>query len=220
MVETKRIKVMLVDDHAIVRQGLRTYLELVEDFEIVGEASNGIIAVERAASLQPDVILMDLVMPDMDGISATRQLKENGSKARIIVLTSFAEDSKVIPAIQAGATSFLLKDVAPGDLCDAVRAAYNGEARLHPSVARKLMDQVMPQPVSHSHERKVTITVREMEVLRLIAAGMSNKQIASNLVISEKTVKTHVSALLSKLDLTDRTQLAIYAVKQGYNNTD
>ncbi len=220
MVETKRIKVMLVDDHAIVRQGLRTYLELVDDFEIIGEASNGIIAVERAAALQPDVILMDLVMPDMDGISATKLLKEKGSKARIIVLTSFAEDSKVIPAIQAGATSFLLKDVTPGDLCDAVRAAYNGEARLHPSVARKLMDQVMPQPVSHSHERKVTITVREMEVLRLIAAGMSNKQIASNLVISEKTVKTHVSALLSKLDLADRTQLAIYAVKQGYNNTD
>ncbi len=220
MAETKRIKVMLVDDHAIVRQGLRTYLELVDDFEIVGEASNGIIAVERAAALQPDVILMDLVMPDMDGISATKLLKENGSKARIIVLTSFAEDSKVIPAIQAGATSFLLKDVTPGDLCDAVRAAYNGETRLHPSVARKLMDQVIPQPASHTHERKVTITVREMEVLRLIAAGMSNKQIASKLVISEKTVKTHVSALLSKLDLADRTQLAIYAVKQGYNNTD
>jgi two-component system, NarL family, response regulator LiaR len=220
MAETKRIKIMLVDDHAIVRQGLRTYLELVEDFEIAGEASNGTIAVERAASLQPDVILMDLVMPDMDGISATKLLKENGSKARIIVLTSFAEDSKLIPAIQAGATSFLLKDVTPGDLCDAVRAAYNGETRLHPSVARKLMDQVMPQPASRTHERKMTITVREMEVLRLISAGMSNKQIASKLVISEKTVKTHVSALLSKLDLADRTQLAIYAVKQGYNNTD
>ena len=220
MAETKKIKVMLVDDHAIVRQGLRTYLELVDDFEIVGEAPNGMIAVERAAALQPDVILMDLVMPDMDGISATRKLKENGSKARIIVLTSFAEDSKVIPAIQAGATSFLLKDVLPGDLSEAVRAAYNGEARLHPSVARKLMDQVMPQPVSRTHERKVTITVREMEVLRLIAAGMSNKQIASRLVISEKTVKTHVSALLSKLNLADRTQLAIYAVKQGYSNTD
>jgi two-component system, NarL family, response regulator LiaR len=220
MAELKKIKVMVVDDHAIVRQGLRTYLELVDDFEIVGEAPNGMIAVERAAALQPDVILMDLVMPDMDGISATRQLKENGSKARIIVLTSFAEDSKVIPAIQAGATSFLLKDVTPGDLCEAVRAAYNGETRLHPSVARKLMDQVMPQPASRTHERKVTITVREMEVLRLIAVGMSNKQIASKLVISEKTVKTHVSALLSKLDLADRTQLAIYAMKQGFNNTD
>jgi NarL family two-component system response regulator LiaR len=220
MAELKKIKVMVVDDHAIVRQGLRTYLELVDDFEIVGEAPNGMIAVERAAALQPDVILMDLVMPDMDGISATRQLKENGSKARIIVLTSFAEDSKVIPAIQAGATSFLLKDVTPGDLCEAVRAAYNGETRLHPSVARKLMDQVMPQPASRTHERKVTITVREMEVLRLIAAGMTNKQIASKLVISEKTVKTHVSALLSKLDLADRTQLAIYAMKQGFNNTD
>jgi two-component system, NarL family, response regulator LiaR len=220
MTDTKKIKVMLVDDHAIVRQGLRTYLELVEDFEIVGEAPNGMIAVERAAALQPDVILMDLVMPDMDGISATRQLKDNGSKARVIVLTSFAEDSKVIPAIQAGATSFLLKDVTPGDLCEAVRAAYKGEARLHPSVTRKLMDEVIPQPLSGTLNRKATITAREMEVLRLIAAGMSNKQIASRLVISEKTVKTHVSALLSKLDLADRTQLAIYAVKQGYSNTD
>ncbi len=218
MPENNKIRLMIVDDHAIVRQGLRSYLELMENIEIVGEASNGKMAVDLACNIRPDVILMDLVMPEMDGITATAKLRENGSTARIIVLTSFTEDEKIIPAIQAGATSFLLKDVAPGELLDAIQAAYKGEARLHPAVARRLMDQVMPQsaPVPRVDD---TVSPREMEVLRLIAEGFSNRDIANTLVISEKTVKTHVSSLLTKLDMNDRTQLAVYAVKQGINRT-
>ncbi len=217
MPEDNRIKLMIVDDHAIVRQGLRSYLELMDDIEIVGEAPNGKIALQLVDALQPDVILMDLVMPEMDGITATRQLQDRGSKARVIVLTSFTEDEKIIPAIQAGATSFLLKDVAPAELMDAIHAAYRGEARLHPTVARKLMDQVKPSLNSTSQAGREYLP-REMEVLKLVADCLSNQEIADALVISEKTVKSHVSSLLTKLNLKDRTQLAVYAVKQGYTN--
>lgn len=212
--KSTRISVLIVDDHPIVRQGLRTLLELQDDIEVAGEAANGKVAVELAASLTPDVVLMDLVMPEVDGISATRQITALGKSTRVIALTSFVEDDKVIPAIQAGAVSFLLKDVAPTDLIDAIRAAYRGEARLHPQVMRKLMDQVTAQP---SPPKLITseLTEREMEVLSLVAQGMSNHEIAARLVISEKTVKTHVSNLLSKLGLEDRTRLAIYAIRNG-----
>ena len=205
---------LIVDDHPIVRQGLRTLLELQDDIEVAGEAVNGKIAVELAASLTPDVVLMDLVMPEVDGISATRQITALGKSTRVIALTSFVEDDKVIPAIQAGAVSFLLKDVAPNDLIDAIRAAYRGEARLHPQVMRKLMNQVTAQP---SPQKLIAseLTEREIEVLSLVAQGMSNHEIAARLVISEKTVKTHVSNLLSKLGLEDRTRLAIYAIRNG-----
>jgi NarL family two-component system response regulator LiaR len=212
--EPQKISVLIVDDHPIVRQGLRTLLELQDDLLVVGEAVNGKAAVEMAARLKPDVVLMDLVMPEMDGISATRQISALKQSTRVIALTSFVEDDKVIPAIQAGAVSFLLKDVLPNDLMEAIRAAYHGEARLHPDVIRKLMNQVAAQPAA-PHPITPELTEREMEVLCLVAQGLSNREIAAKLVISEKTVKTHISSLLSKLAQEDRTRLAIYAIKKG-----
>jgi two-component system, NarL family, response regulator LiaR len=208
------ITVLIVDDHPIVRQGLRTLLELQEDIIVAGEAANGKVAVEMSARLKPDVILMDLVMPEMDGIAAARAICALQLGSKVIALTSFVEDEKVIPAIQAGAVSFLLKDVSPNDLMEAIRAAYHGETRLHPSVMRKLMNQVAAQPLIH-RACAPDLTEREMEVLRLVAEGMSNREIATSLVISEKTVKTHISSLLNKLNLEDRTQLAIYAIRKG-----
>ena len=214
MPDNSKIAVLIVDDHPIVRQGLRTLLELQEDIELVGEAVNGKAAVELAAQVKPDVILMDIVMPVMDGITATRQIKAAGLAAHVIALTSFVEDERIIPAIQAGAASFLLKDVAPNELMEAIRAAYHGEARLHPVVIQKLMQRVAAHSPT-AQEQASDLTEREMDVLRLIAQGMSNKEIAAALVISEKTVKTHVSSLLGKLDKSDRTQLAIFAIKKG-----
>jgi NarL family two-component system response regulator LiaR len=213
-VEGLKISVLIVDDHPIVRQGLRTLLELQDDIVVAGEAPNGKVAVDLTAHLKPDVVLMDLVMPELDGISATRQISALGQGTRVIALTSFVEDDKVIPAIQAGAASFLLKDVSPNDLVEAIRAAYHGEARLHPNVIRKLMNQVAAQPVA-PQPAALDLTERELEVLRLVAEGLSNREIAARLVISEKTVKTHISSLLSKLNLEDRTRLAIYAIKKG-----
>jgi NarL family two-component system response regulator LiaR len=165
--------------------------------------------------LKPDVVLMDLVMPRLDGIAATRQVKSIDPEVKVIALTSFTEDEKVFPAIQAGASSYLLKDVTPDNLVDAIRAAYRGEARLHPDIIRKLMEQVA-YPVSQVHQTNMEdLTERELEVVRLVAQGRSNHEIAEKLVISEKTVKTHISNILSKLHLVDRTQLAIYAIKGG-----
>ena len=212
--ESSKITVLIVDDHPIVRQGLRTLLELQDDIQVVGEAVNGKIAVELTARLTPDVVLMDLMMPELDGISATRQIKALNLPTRVIALTSFVEDDKVIPAIQAGAVSFLLKDVSPTDLMEAIRAAYHGEARLHPDVIKKLMNQVAAQPQAPQASMP-NVTEREREVLSLVAQGLSNREIAEKLVISEKTVKTHISSLLSKFALEDRTRLAIYAIKNG-----
>jgi two-component system, NarL family, response regulator LiaR len=212
--EGQKISVLIVDDHPIVRQGLRTLLELQDDIIVAGEAVNGKVAVELTAQLKPDVVLMDLLMPGLDGISATREISAMKQRTHVIALTSFVEDDKVIPAIQAGAVSFLLKDVSPIDLLDAVRAAYHGEARLHPAVMRKLMNQVAAQSTT-PQQVAPHLTQREMDVLGLVAEGLSNREIASNLVISEKTVKTHISSLLSKLDQEDRTRLAIYAIKKG-----
>jgi NarL family two-component system response regulator LiaR len=211
---SQKISVLIVDDHPIVRQGLRTLLELQDDLVVAGEAENGKVAVDLAARLKPDVVLMDLVMPGLDGISATRQISAMKQATRVIALTSFVEDEKIIPAIQAGAVSFLLKDVSPNDLLEAVRAAYNGEARLHPQVMRKLMDQIASQATAPP-PAGTDLTAREGEVLRLVAEGLSNREIAARLVISEKTVKSHISSLLSKLGQEDRTRLAIYAIKKG-----
>ena len=216
----EKIKVLIVDDHQVVRQGLRTFLELQEDVLVVGEAEDGETAVEMVRQLNPNVVLMDLVMPRLDGISATRQVKSLGTEVKVIALTSFTEDDKVFPAIQAGASSYLLKDVSPDDLVEAIRAVHRGEARLHPDIARKLMEQIAQQASPARESRLDELTEREREVTNLVAKGCSNQEIANELVISEKTVKTHVSNILGKLQLEDRTQLAIYAIKKGLVNPD
>lgn len=210
-----KIKVLIVDDHQVVRQGLRTFLELQEDVLVVGEAEDGQTAVEMVRQLNPNVVLMDLVMPHLDGISATRQVKSLAPNVKVIALTSFTEDDKVFPAIQAGASSYLLKDVSPDDLVEAIRAAHRGEARLHPDIARKLMEQVAHQSTPSRESHVENLTDRELDVINLVSQGRSNQEIAKELVISEKTVKTHISNILSKLQLEDRTQLAIYAIKKG-----
>jgi two-component system, NarL family, response regulator LiaR len=207
------ITVLLIDDHRIVLQGLRDFLELQDDLDVVGEASSGEEGVKLAADLLPDVVLQDLVLPGgIDGVETTRRIKAVSPSTRVIVLTSFADDDKVFPAIKAGAISYLLKDVSPEELARAIRAAQRGEAVLHPEVAAKLMQEFStPRPAEPPVEQ---LTERELDVLRLIARGKSNKEIADSLVISEKTVKTHVSNILSKLHLADRTQAAIYALRQ------
>jgi NarL family two-component system response regulator LiaR len=206
---------LIVDDHQVVRQGLRTFLELQPDMAVVGEAGDGAEGVRLALSLSPDIVLMDLVMPGMDGIEATRKIRAQAEGPQVIALTSFTEDDKVFPALEAGAASYLLKDVSPEALVDAIRAVMRGEARLHPDVQRKLMRQVArPKPLAGVPEA-ADLTPRELEVLRCVARGMSNGEIARELVISEKTVKTHVSNLLGKLHLSDRTQLAVHALKSG-----
>jgi NarL family two-component system response regulator LiaR len=216
------IKVLVVDDHAIVRQGLRTFLELQPDMEVVGEGTNGIEAVDLARRMQPDIILLDLVMPEMDGIQATPQILKTCPNSRIIILTSFSEEDKVLPAIRSGAEGYLLKDIAPDELVQAVRDAYLGQVQLHPDVARKLMSAVAE---SAPKARKTPdtpggLTEREHDVLRLIAEGMNNRDIAEKLFISEKTVKTHVSNILGKLGVADRTQAAIYALQRGLSSDE
>jgi NarL family two-component system response regulator LiaR len=212
--EMDKIKVLIVDDHAIVRQGLRTFLELQDDIQVVGEAENGREAVEGARQWEPDVVLMDLVMPEMDGIEATRRICARHPDIKIIALTSFSSDEKVFSAIKAGAAGYQLKDVSPHDLVDAVRAAHQGETLLHPEIAKKLMAEVAGREEKSEPDPNV-LTERELEVLGLIARGFSNSQIAKELTISEKTVKSHVSNILSKLHVDDRTQAAIYALKKG-----
>jgi NarL family two-component system response regulator LiaR len=214
---TRKISVLIVDDHQVVRQGLRTFLELHEDVAVVGEAGDGLAAVEMVRQLDPDIVLMDLVMPGLDGIAATRQVRALGTHTQVIALTSFTEDDKVFPAIQAGASSYLLKDVSPDALIEAIRAVRRGEPRLHPNIARKLMEQVAHQagPGRAAPALAEDLTERERDVIRLVAQGRSNSEIAQGLVISDKTVKTHISNILSKLNLQDRTQLAIYAIRNG-----
>jgi len=212
---SEKIKVLIVDDHEVVRQGLRTFLELQDDIVVVGEAGDGQAAVEMISQLYPDVVLMDLVMPGMDGITAMQQIKASNATVKVIVLTSFTEDDKVFPAIQAGASSYLLKDVSADALVEAVRAAHRGEARLHPDIARKLMEQVAHQAGFQREGQVEKLTEREGEIVQLVAQGHSNHEIAQQLFISDRTVKTHVSNILGKLDLSDRTQLAIYAIKHG-----
>ncbi|HEY8599792.1 MAG TPA: response regulator transcription factor [Thermomicrobiales bacterium] len=206
-------RVMLVDDHAVVRQGLRTFLDLQDDITVVGEAKDGVEALHVVQELEPDVVLMDLVMPRMDGIETVRRMKALRPHIQIIVLTSFGDDQKVFAAIRAGATGFLLKDVSPQDLAAAIHAARRGEASLAPGIATKLLQEIAigSNPAAEEH----TLTEREYAVLALIAQGRSNKQISEELTISEKTVKTHVSNILTKLHLEDRTQAAIYALKEG-----
>jgi NarL family two-component system response regulator LiaR len=215
---TSAIRVLVADDHAIVRKGIRALLATEPDIEVVGEVENGQEAVAEADRLRPDVILMDLVMPEMDGIEAIRRITAHQSEARILVLTSFAADDKVFPAIKAGALGYLLKDSSPGELVQAIHQVYRGESSLHPTIARKLL-----QELSRPSERPPTpepLTEREVEVLRLVARGQSNREIADQLVISEATVRTHVSNILGKLHLASRTQAALYALREGLASLD
>ena len=207
-----KIGVLIVDDHAVVRRGLRTLLELQEEIEVVGEAANGLEAVEQASQLLPDVVLMDLMMPEMDGIEATRRIRSLSPATKVVILTTFAEDDNVFPSIKAGAQGYLLKNVSPPDLVKAIQAAHRGEAQLDPEIAKKLMDEISTRPSKPASD---DLTGRELDVLRLIARGRNNRDIAGDLILSEKTVKTHVSNILSKLHLSDRTQAAIYALREG-----
>ncbi|MCH8007921.1 MAG: response regulator transcription factor [Chloroflexi bacterium] len=206
------IRVLIVDDHAVVRQGLKAFLRVQDDIEFVGEAANGDEAVTQARSVQPDVILMDLVMPGMDGVETMRQLSAAGVDSKVIVLTSFAEDEQVLAAVKAGAAGYLLKDVQPQELGNAIRTVHAGDAQLHPSIASKLMREVAA--AGSRHKDADALTARELDVLKALARGMSNKEIAAELGVAEKTVKTHVSSILRKLQVADRTQAALYAVRE------
>ena len=212
------VKVLLADDHALFRRGVAAVLTEQENLEVVGEAKNGRVAVAEVERLDPDVILMDLVMPEMDGIEAIRRITARDPEARILVLTSFAADDKLFPAIKAGASGYLLKDSDPKDLVGAIRQVYRGESSLHPTIARKLL-QELSQPPERGPAPE-SLTEREVEVLRLVARGRSNRQIAAQLVISEATVRTHVSNILGKLHLASRTQAALYALQAGLASLD
>ncbi|MFD8206588.1 response regulator [Streptomyces sp. NPDC059695] len=207
----KPIRVLLVDDHQVVRRGLRTFLEVQDDIEVVGEASDGAEGVARAEELRPDVVLMDVKMPGTDGIEALKRLRALANPARVLIVTSFTEQRTVVPALRAGASGYVYKDVDPDALAGAIRSVHAGHVLLQPEVAGALL----AQDESQGSGRGSTLTEREREVLGLIADGRSNREIARALVLSEKTVKTHVSNILMKLDLADRTQAALWAVRHG-----
>ena len=209
-----QIRVLIADDHEVVRRGLRTFLEIQDDIVIVGEAADGAAAVAQAEQLAPDVILLDLKMPGVDGVEALRMLRSRGSQARVLVVTSYADLSAVVPAVQAGAVGYVYKDVDPAALASAIRSVHAGHVLLHPDVAAALLT-VDSGAGRSGADRLAALTPRERDVLAEIARGRSNREIARALVLSEKTVKTHVSSILMKLDLADRTQAALFAVRHG-----
>ncbi|ASQ93832.1 response regulator transcription factor [Streptomyces sp. 11-1-2] len=211
MADPGRIRVLLVDDHQVVLRGLRTFLQVQDDIEVVGEASDGEEGVARAEELRPDVVLMDVKMPGLDGIEALRTLRDLGNPARVLIVTSFTEKRTVVPALRAGAAGYVYKDVDPEALARAIRSVHSGHVLLQPEVALALLSQ----EEGGGQGRGGSLTEREREVLALIADGRSNREIARALVLSEKTVKTHVSNILMKLDLADRTQAALWAVRHG-----
>lgn len=211
---TKQITILIVDDHKVVRRGVRAFLETQPDLGVVGESESGTAALKLVEEFAPDVVLMDLVMPKMDGVEATRQIKQMSPRTQVIVLTSYHQDEYIFPAIRAGALSYLLKDAEPEELADAVRKAAQGEAVLHPRVAARVV-QELHGARSDTPNAFTELSDRELQVLRLIADGMNNANIAETLIISEKTVKSHVSNILSKLHLADRTQAAVYAWREG-----
>ncbi len=206
------IRILIVDDHAVVREGLRTFLELQDGLEVVGEAADGEAGIEQAERLRPDVILMDLVMPTLDGVGAMRALRARVPSARVVVLTSFLEDERLLPAIEAGAAGYMLKNAEPAELARAIRAAVAGETLIDPAVAARLVRAIADG--SRAPQEQL-LTRREQEVLELITQGRSNKRIALELGIAEKTVKTHVGHVLAKLGVADRTQAAVLAVREG-----
>ncbi len=208
---------LIVDDHPIVRQGLRTYLSTRPGLEVVGEAADGKEAVAKAARLQPDVVLLDLVMPRGGGVDVIRRLRAAGERPRVVVLTSFAGDDQVVEAVRAGAAGYLLKDVPPGELEAAIRLVHQGGVKLDPSVVGSLMAEVAGASPPRGLDE---LTARERQVLTLLAEGRSNRELAAQLYVSEKTVKTHVSSILAKLRLTDRTQAALFAVRHGLDDPD
>jgi NarL family two-component system response regulator LiaR len=213
------ITVLLVDDHKLVRQGVRAFLEAHDEFLVVAEAESGAEAVQLAEEHIPDVVLMDLIMPEMDGVEATRQVKNTSPRTQIVVLTSYHEDEHIFPALEAGATSYILKDIDMEELAEAIRRSARGEVTLHPRVAARILQEL------HGTKRDeinpfTELTKREMEVLKLIAKGLSNAEIAEHLVISDHTVKGHVSNIFSKLHIADRTQAAVYAWQKGVVRRD
>lgn len=212
------IRILIADDHAIVRQGLRALIDTEPGMILIGEAEDGIDAMLKAREYQPDVILLDMVMPRQDGLETIKQIKAESLESRILVLTSFAEDEKVFPAIKAGALGYLLKDSSPDQLLQAIRDVNQGQSSLHPTIARKLI-----QELNQTHNKPLSedpLTEREVEVVKLVAQGLSNQHIAEKLVLSERTVRTHVSNILDKLHLANRTQAALYALREGLSDLD
>jgi NarL family two-component system response regulator LiaR len=210
---SEKIRILIADDHPIVRKGLAALIETQPDLELLGEAEDGAEAVEKVLALRPDVTLLDLVMPRLDGIQAIREIMRQLPRSRILILTSFTEDEKVFPAIKAGAFGYLLKDSSPQDLLKAIRDVHRGQVSLHPTIALKVVREL--NQGSDLPPTQEPLTAREMEVLTLLAKGLSNEEIAARLVISERTVGTHVSNILSKLHLANRTQAALYALREG-----
>lgn len=215
---TEAIQVLIVDDHPVVREGLRGLIELQPDMEVVGEATDGVEAVEKALSLDPDVILLDIEMPRKTGIEAIPEIRQANSDARILVLTSFADNEKVFPAIKAGALGYLLKDSSPQELLQAIRDVHRGASSLHPTIARMLIRE-LSQP-TELPPAEHPLTNREVDVLKLVAQGLSNEEISKVLVVSDRTVSTHVSNILDKLHLANRTQAALYALGEGLATID
>lgn len=212
MIERK-VRILIADDHAIVRKGLRTVITSEPGMEVIGEAADGVEAVLKAEALQPDVILLDVMMPRQDGLEAIRQIKASNPAARILVLTSFAGDDKVFPALKLGALGYLLKDSTPEQLVQAIYDVYRGESSLHPTIALKLIREIkQPSDLSPTED---PLTEREVEVLKLVARGLTNQEIAEELVISERTVGNHIGNILGKLHLANRTQAALYALREG-----
>jgi two-component system, NarL family, response regulator LiaR len=215
---TAIISILIVDDHEVVRNGIRAYLDTLPEFNVVGEAASGEEAIKMAGELIPDVVLMDLVMPGMDGIETTREVKKISPRTQIVVLTSYHEDEHIFPALKAGAISYVLKDMKMDKLAEAIQSAIRGEVTLHPLVAARVLRNLRGE--SNGEAFYAELTERELEVLKFIANGLSNSQIADQLVISTNTVKGHVSNILSKLHLADRTQVAVYAWQKGIVHRD
>lgn len=214
MSDPQPIRILIADDHAVVREGLRSLIRLQPNMMVVGEAVDGVEVVEMARQLAPDVILMDMVMPRQNGLESIQRLKGENNPARILVLSSFAEDERILPAIKAGASGYLLKDSSPRQLITAIRDVHRGESSLHPTIARKLIGELSAPPKEVSMPNDL-LTNREMEVLKLLAQGYANQEIADKLVVSDRTIGKHVSNILEKLHLTNRTQAALYALREG-----